>query len=119
MSNHQQNAHEMHKKDVVEAKCEKNSTRNAVKAKANEELDKVSVCLDVLAVEAALVSNATLDLELAWFRCIDKEVPVKSKLGNKNLKKEALLRAIECHMPVLHHAPRNDHCDHPNSECVT
>ena len=85
-------------RDVVEAKREKDSARNAAKAKANEELDKVSVRLDVSAVEAAPRSNATLDLELAWFRRIDKEVPVKSKLGNKNLKKEALLRAIEHHL---------------------
>ena len=85
-------------RDVVEAKREKDSARNAAKAKANEELDKVSVRLDVSAVEAAPGSNATLDLELAWFRRIDKEVPVKSKLGNKNLKKEALLRAIERHL---------------------
>ena len=54
-------------RDVVEAKREKDSTRNAAKAKANEELDKVSVCLDISAVEAAPGSNATLDLELAWF----------------------------------------------------
>ena len=67
-------------------------------AYTNEELDKVSVRLDVSAVEAAPGSNVTFDLELAWFWCIDKEVPIKSKLGNKNLKKEALLRAIERHL---------------------
>ncbi|EDR09156.1 uncharacterized protein LACBIDRAFT_326543 [Laccaria bicolor S238N-H82] len=85
-------------RDMVEAKREKDSARSAAKAKVNAELDKVTVRLDVSAVEASPGSNATLDLELAWFRRIDKEVPVKSKLGNKNLKKEALLKAIERHL---------------------
>ncbi|KIK01457.1 hypothetical protein K443DRAFT_6851 [Laccaria amethystina LaAM-08-1] len=60
-------------------KRKKDSARNAAKAKVNEELHKVNVRLDVSAVGAVPGSNATLDLELAWFRRIDKEVPVKTR----------------------------------------
>ena len=33
--------------------------------------------------------------ELAWFRRLDKQFPIKSKLGNKELKIKALVEAVE------------------------
>ena len=64
----------------------------------NDELDKVVCRLDISIIKSLPGTNASLDLEIGWFRRLDKEVPIKARLGNKELKVQALIQAVERHL---------------------
>ncbi|EDR04457.1 uncharacterized protein LACBIDRAFT_330594 [Laccaria bicolor S238N-H82] len=66
--------------------------------KVNNELDKVVCRLDIAIIKSSPGTNASLDLEIGWFRRLDKEVPIKARLGNKELKVQALIQAVERHL---------------------
>jgi hypothetical protein len=65
---------------------------------AENELDKVVCHLDISIIKSSPGTNASLGLEIQWFRRFDKEVPIKAKLGNKELKIQALIQAVERHL---------------------
>jgi hypothetical protein len=65
---------------------------------AENELDKVVCRLDISIIKSSPGTNASLDLEIGWFRRLDKEVPIKARLGNKELKIQALIQAVERHL---------------------
>jgi hypothetical protein len=65
---------------------------------AENELDKVVCRLDISIIKSSPGTNASLDLEIGWFRRLDKEVPIKARLGTKELKIQALIQAVERHL---------------------
>jgi len=85
-------------KEVVESKRKKDMVRMAAKQKVNDELDKVVCRLDISIIKSSPGTNASLDLEIGWFRRLDNEVPIKARLGNKELKVQALIQAVERHL---------------------
>ena len=65
------------------------------KAELNAEINLVQCRLDVAAIRANPGTNKVLDGELAWCRRIDKAVPIKSKVGSKPLKIQAVCGAVD------------------------
>lgn len=95
-------------REVVEGKRVKDRAREVKKRKVNDTLDLIKCRLDVVLIKETPGTNAQLDMELAWFRRIDSEVPIKARLGTKPVKIEALCAAVDRYNAGLTHDVEDD-----------